>query len=96
MYLQMHNSLQLKAFISLLVCLLLAACGQKGALYVPQPDQQSTVGSEALPEPDSAQPLSFAEQQELLAEEENGIPEPAGSDEATVAVPNAAREAATE
>ncbi len=96
MYLQAHNSLQLKAFISLLVCLLLAACGQKGALYIPQPDQQPTVRPEALPEPDSAQPLSFAEQQELLAEEENGIPEPAGSDEATVAVPNAAREAATE
>ena len=94
MYLQAHNSHQLKAFISLLVCLLLLGCGQKDALYIPEPDQQPMVSPETLPEPGSAQPLSFSEQQKLSAEEENGIPEPAGSDEGTVAVPNVATEAA--
>ena len=87
MYLQAQNSLQLKAFISSLVCLLLVACGQKAALYIPEPDQQPTVSPQKLPESRSAQPLSFPEQQELPAEEENGIAETAGSDEATAAAP---------
>lgn len=87
MYLQVQNSLQLKVFISSLVCLLLVACGQKAALYIPEPDQQPTVSPQTLPESRSAQPLSFPEQQELPAEEENGIPETARSDEATAAAP---------
>jgi predicted small lipoprotein YifL len=82
MNLHVQRSLQLKALISPLICLLLAACGQKGALYIPEPDQQPTVSPQTLPEPGAAQPLSFPEQQELPAEEEDGISEPVGTDEA--------------
>ncbi len=85
MNLHAQRSLRLKAFISPLVCLLLAACGQKGALYIPEPDQQPAISPQTLPEPGAAQPLSVSEQLELPAEGEDGIPEPARTDEATQA-----------
>ena len=75
----------MKALISPLICLLLAACGQKGALYIPEPDQQPTVSPQTLPEPGAAQPRSVSEQLELPVEGEDGIPEPARTDEATQA-----------
>lgn len=85
MNLHTQRSHQLKAFISPLVCLLLVACGQKGALYIPEPKQQPAVSPQTLPEPGAAQPLSVPEQLELPAEEEDGIPEPAGTNESTQA-----------
>lgn len=72
----------MKAFISPLVCLLIVACGQKGALYIPEPDQEPAVSPQTLPEAGATQPLSVPEEQELPAEEEDGIPEPVGTDEA--------------
>jgi len=85
MGLHAQRSLRLKAFISPLICLLLAACGQKGALYIPEPDQPPAISPQTLPEAGAAQPLSVSEQLELPAEGEDGIPEPARTDEATQA-----------
>ena len=78
---------QSRAVIGALVCLLVAACGQKGALYIPEPDQPPAVSPQTLPEPGAADPLSFPEQQALPAEDEDGIPEAAGSDETSEAAP---------
>ena len=85
MNLHTQRSLQLKVLISPLVWLLLTACGQKGPLYIPEPDQQPVTSPQTLPEPDAAQPLSVPEQLELPAEEEDVIPEPARTGDATQA-----------
>ena len=63
--------------VTVIACLMIAACGKKGDLYLPEAETEQAVTPEPLAAPADQFMLPFPEQGALPAEEETGLPVPA-------------------